>query len=278
MKIQDKYTIKATSHCIKKGCWNVNDVDIFMHHETPIQLTQNILTKVRNWKRKLLQQKPIELLTTETKIGSYRRNYSSMLRTWCPFTQDGKDYALYSDHYVATSVMSLPDCKNVVTEPLHSNGFCPADFYVPEGVNGQFGFVAGCVWGDDSSWKIEFLDLSKISEGIIKREYKFGYIELPSGRDLCDVISIDIYHWPKRRLADITFCVPELYFWKDVKDDEFADLIHPKYPEQEENIEYRCQVTITKKFDLDKDYSEVDHAENFENAWMEFSSLIQENS
>lgn len=47
-----------------------------------------------------------------------------------------------------------------------------------------WGFVAGCHWGDDSSWKIQFIDLSKASDGIITRDDRFGYIELPSGVSL----------------------------------------------------------------------------------------------
>lgn len=41
------------------------------------------------------------------------------------------------------------------------------------------GFVAGCHWGDDSSWKIQHFDLSRATEGIITRDNRFGYIELP---------------------------------------------------------------------------------------------------
>lgn len=40
------------------------------------------------------------------------------------------------------------------------------------------GFVAGCVWGDDSSWKIQHLDLSRANEGILVRSERFGYIEM----------------------------------------------------------------------------------------------------
>ena len=54
-----------------------------------------------------------------------------------------------------------------------------------------FGFVAGCIWGDDSSWKIQFLDLSKAAEGKITRDERFGYIELPSGVDLKDAIDTE---------------------------------------------------------------------------------------
>lgn len=42
-----------------------------------------------------------------------------------------------------------------------------------------FGFVAGCIWGDDSSWKLQYLDLSRAAEGILRREERFGYLELP---------------------------------------------------------------------------------------------------
>ena len=51
-------------------------------------------------------------------------------------------------------------------------------------------FVAGCYWGDDSSWKIQYIDVSRIDEGIIKRDERFGYIELPSNLSLKKAINI----------------------------------------------------------------------------------------
>jgi hypothetical protein len=51
-----------------------------------------------------------------------------------------------------------------------------------------FGFVAGCHWGDDCSWKIQYLDLSEAHKGKIKRDDRFGYIELPKGCNLKDII------------------------------------------------------------------------------------------
>jgi hypothetical protein len=60
------------------------------------------------------------------------------------------------------------------------------------------GFIAGCVWGDDSSWKIQYLDLSRADEGIIKREERFGYIELPSHLSLDKAVDLDAgdgYMW-----------------------------------------------------------------------------------
>lgn len=43
---------------------------------------------------------------------------------------------------------------------------------------GQFGFVWGCVWGDDSSWKVQALDLSRVTDGVFVRDARFGYVEL----------------------------------------------------------------------------------------------------
>jgi hypothetical protein len=52
------------------------------------------------------------------------------------------------------------------------------------------GFMAGCVWGDDSSWKIQYLDLSRVEQGIIGREARFGYIVLPTSVHLRDAVYI----------------------------------------------------------------------------------------
>lgn len=100
-------------------------------------------------------------------------------------------------------------------------GFCPTDFYVPYteyletpeqepdesiriiGPNGQFGFVAGCVWGDDISWKIQFLDLSRIKEGVLTRDDRFGYIELPSNMELKDAIEVRDFSREDYELNDV---------------------------------------------------------------------------
>ena len=53
-----------------------------------------------------------------------------------------------------------------------------------------FGFVAGCLWGDDRSWKVQYLDLSQASSGIVRREERFGYIELAAGVTLDQAIDL----------------------------------------------------------------------------------------
>lgn len=56
-----------------------------------------------------------------------------------------------------------------------------------------FGFVAGCIWGDDGSWKIQYLDLSEASKGVIKRDERFGYIRLPGNMSLERAINLAGY-------------------------------------------------------------------------------------
>ncbi|MDR2736195.1 MAG: hypothetical protein LBB49_01355 [Gracilibacteraceae bacterium] len=130
-------------------------------------------------------------------ICAYRRNYTNMYGTFEPFRQNGHDFALISTDYTMTTVLDLVSGEVVAEEP--HEGFCPAGFYVPdwwdvhdgtiipgsqywgpdeEWPNGDIGFVWGCLWGDDDSWKVQLLDLSRLSEGVVAREERFGYLPL----------------------------------------------------------------------------------------------------
>ena len=192
----------------------------------------------------------------ERQIGSYRRNYS-FLKTFWWFRRGARHFALYSPNYAATRAMEIfpgSGFKDLGGEEPHSQGFCPAELFVPdcrEYVSEQFsgpgnrvvdwgnplasfpanceftknpekhrgrrnqapesgeekdyesgwvkfpsdhGFVAGCVWGDDSTWKIQYLDLSRVEEGVIRREERFGYIELPRSVSLRDAIDMEDLH------------------------------------------------------------------------------------
>jgi hypothetical protein len=174
----------------------------------------------------------IYLVTSESEeqIGEYTRNYGLFYRTFYPFQKGEKDYALYSPRYTATRVMELPSCRDIGGEEPHGGGFCPVDFFVPSYIlkeykfpDGRievspsnepnketmrdstysrvisprlyypFGFVAGCVWGDDSSWKIQYLDLSAVDKGEIRRDARFGFIEMPDGISLKQAIDMVDY-------------------------------------------------------------------------------------
>ena len=167
--ISDRYYVREESKPSRPGCWDILDVIIF---------------------------KTIDEGTGQ-QIGQYERNYPSLYNTFAPFMQHGKEYALYSSDYTSTRIMTLPDCKDLCGEERNEWGFCPTDYYVPYepelGIHGEFGFVAGCVWGDDSSWKIQFLDLRRIQFGEIKRDDRFGYLELPDDIPLKDCVDTENY-------------------------------------------------------------------------------------
>lgn len=57
-----------------------------------------------------------------------------------------------------------------------------------ETFHADFGLVAGCIWGDDWAWQIQYLDLSKADQGIVKRDRRFGDIYLPRNVQLKDAI------------------------------------------------------------------------------------------
>lgn len=173
MKITEKYVTETETIPTREGCWNVLKVKIF---------------RVEG--------------ESKTQIGEYDRNYSSLFDTFLPFKQGDREYALYSKSYTATRVMSLPDCKDLGGEENAGNGFCPTDFYVPLLADGEepgseydpdgsFGFVSGCVWGDDQSYKIQYLDLSRVREGILVRDDRMGYIELLGSQTLADAIDTE---------------------------------------------------------------------------------------
>ena len=147
------------------------------------------------------------------KVGEYVRNFNAMYHTFYPFQQQGKWFALYSTDYTATRLMELPSCRDIAGEEPHSQGFCPVDYYVPceharviaAAQDGTFGFVSGCVWGDDSSWKIQFLDLSNISSGIIHRKEMFGYLAMPQGfRRLSECVSLECFYPPETPVIKLT--------------------------------------------------------------------------
>jgi len=168
----------------------------------------------------LFKHMDVEILKDGEKVGSYRRNYGSLIHTFAPFVLDGQAYALYSPNYTATRIMRLPECEDLGGEEPHSGGFCPAEYYIPydpeRGLTGHWGFVSGCVWGDDSSMKVAYLDLSRVAEGILSRDHRFGYLPLPTGMPLKQAINLDYYRQDDE-YQEIEFSVLRVYSMKEQK-------------------------------------------------------------
>lgn len=141
--------------------------------------------------------------------------------TFAPFEWKGQWYALYSANYTCTRVLRLDEIslEDWCGEEPASHGFCPTEFYAPQVyvIEGEgdgdgiwcineptvydtydefareaattespvqytgFAFLAGCVWGDDSYWKLRYIDYSKVDERILTIDERFGYHPLPTG-------------------------------------------------------------------------------------------------
>jgi hypothetical protein len=170
---------------------------------------------------------------TETETGriaaTYERNYPGD-PPFEPFRQGDREYALISRHYTAASVVDLQSGKVVAAEEPSVAGFCPVGFYVPdwrdlhdgsvppgshywsdhdEWPDGALGFVWGCVWGDDNGWKVQALDLSRVSDGKIGRDERFGYLYLDSNRKLDPSEFIRCYPGEGSTGPHVFFSVPQ---------------------------------------------------------------------
>lgn len=54
----------------------------------------------------------------------------------------------------------------------------------------NFAFMCGCVWGDDSSWKLRHIDLARVADKVLTITDKFGYWELPGNMTLRKCINM----------------------------------------------------------------------------------------
>lgn len=153
-------------------------------------------------------------------LGAYERDYPGK-PPFEPFRQrdpDGTDhdYALISPHYEETAVMDLRSGQIVAR---WDKGFCPAGFYVPDWrevhdgadgphgdapgsffwderndrwPDGSLGFVWGCTWGDDNGWKVQAIDLSRVCEGQVELQERWGYLRLADiGEDPSQFIRVE---------------------------------------------------------------------------------------
>lgn len=172
----------------------------------------------------------VDVYDEDNVVASYDRNYS-MLQTFEPFRQGERCFALVAPDYTATSVIDLQTGKVIASEEQSPTGFCPVGFYVPDWwdihdgsvlpgsthwsidmewpTRGDFGFVWGCIWGDDSSWKVQYLDLSEVQQGQIRRDERFGYLELAARPDAVGKEFIRI--WSSAGTRHVEFTLLETY-------------------------------------------------------------------
>lgn len=85
--------------------------------------------------------------------------------------------------YPTEPIDVLTDPLELTPENIHKHYVVEAGIRYPD-----FGFLCGCHWGDDSSWKIRYIDFSDLENKNVKIEERFGYFELPSRMSLKDSI------------------------------------------------------------------------------------------
>ncbi len=93
---------------------------------------------------------------------------------------DGNGKLEEYDYYMVDCDISTAEIEEVVSDPE----------YVSEGYS-NFGFLCGCIWGDDTSWKIKYINLSKIPEKILDITEKFGYWPMPNNATLKECVNMD---------------------------------------------------------------------------------------
>lgn len=208
-------SIRWNNQPSKPGCWDIVNVEVFFGGNPIGSYTRTLPSFVKE--------------------------------TFFPFKQEGEWYVLYSSDYTATRVAKVTEEKfeDWCGEDASSFGFCPVEFYVPkyktleekgttvemfdneyydnyqdylelgqeEGVDylGEtycdYGFLSGCVWGDDSSMKLRFIDLSNIESKELKIEQRFGYFELPGSLTLKECIrnyEIDVFELLQSRRYNLS--------------------------------------------------------------------------
>lgn len=185
-KPRNKYVVKTSARPNERG-WDSTIVEVFRRKVSSGELER---------------------------VCKFERNYA-MLQTFEPFRQGNRELALISRDYTRSAALDLAS-GDVIAEEVQEGppgaGFCPVGFYVPdwwdvhngsvipgseywntdyEWPNGSFGFVWGCHWGDDSSWKVQYLDLSDVHKGIIRRDERFGYVELATSGFKTPCLTLD---------------------------------------------------------------------------------------
>lgn len=158
-----------------------------------------------------------EILRDGNVIGAFRYGYSGGIQhIFCPFQYKEQWYCLYATSYMALSLGRLTDKLEHIDST--ADEFCPveaavpfhyfnhagwersgsdsdkeyifhsyewdADYGEPHEFAGwaDFGFFCGCHWGDDTSYKLRFIDLRAIAEGKLLIDDKpLGYFDMATG-------------------------------------------------------------------------------------------------
>lgn len=83
----------------------------------------------------------------------------------------------------------------------------------------EFALISGCVWGDDTSWKLVMVDLRDLNNIAMKQS--FGYCELGPHK-LRDCVEIE---WDKEYGYDFTVSVLQQFSLEDLDDTQYEKYV-----------------------------------------------------
>jgi hypothetical protein len=158
------------------------------------------------------------------RVGEFAFNYSHSLdKIIKPFKVGDDWYCTYSTSYTKIAVAKLTErFEHIDSDIGGEGGFCPVEVVIPYKViwrklpeepvvyrwtypkddeydddpdyeveYASFGFYQGCKWGDDSTYKLRYLDFSKLKDRKLGVSAPFGRFELPRDGRLVDHINLD---------------------------------------------------------------------------------------
>ena len=177
----------------------------------------------------------VEVRRGDTLVFEFTRQYPGFaLETTRIFSLGGQDILVYSENYETLNFFNLTKREAIALDDESKkqiHGFCPTEILVPKfaieddiyicdgGITGEFhdfAFVSGCVWGDDSSWKLNILDMRNLLTGEVNyvnnlRELKpeWLYSEIPPGISLAQCVQLDYWNDLPLDRSKLTLIVAE---------------------------------------------------------------------
>jgi hypothetical protein len=123
-----------------------------------------------------------------------------------------------TDYYIPPFILTESnDEVDITSDEIDDPYISPPDSAYPLRFR-SFGFIGGCIWGDDTSCKIQMIDLEKAKEGIISRQESLGYLWIPNNLKLKD--SIDMTAFSELKQFDIA--IPLRFSMENIKAQKYA--------------------------------------------------------
>lgn len=213
--INTPFSIKCSVIENGPGVWNSTKIEIYRNdiligeyirnYSNYAELTFYPFKKDNEW---------YALYSAEYTTTQVMKLHEDRIEDWCGGTRNLNGFCpveIYVPHYI-TSIHNYMSNEQKVdfesyyidcdyTESEFQSELLGPDFSKDEYMN--FGFMCGCVWGDDSSWKIRYVDLSKISEKQLIISEKFGYWPMPKNLTLKQCINMDCWE-PNHQWISLT--------------------------------------------------------------------------